>query len=430
VSFKYRILNQGPRDPYLYILARSPSAGPKGEQGWTPIKAPNGASGSQTISITINDKPDYRIIIGFHNEGRVAIDDVTITKKALVRIVPPRALAYNPEEIGFNTGATVWSPADQVARLYDRVTQTGAHWVRSTLFWDTMEPARGKINWTGSDMLFDTIRKRGLKYCCVIRSAPKWANGGYDTPLHNYAPTDADAFGMFCYQVAQRYLTRGVTITFEIGNEENMQFFNMPAVDPAAYTRCQLIPAAKGIRKAAQELGVAAPTVLVGGFSPVEPRYVPRSMTPLDFMRGIYANGGKGSFDSIAYHPYTYVAAPSATHWTYLELQRVVDLMKENGDAGKKIWATEVGYATGTGTGEISEDDAGTFTASTFGSWFSLPYAGPLIWYELVDGHSYDSSNRENTFGLLHSDGSPKPAYEYFLSKLRKQPPPPGRGAP
>ncbi|HWB14602.1 MAG TPA: hypothetical protein VG826_35585 [Pirellulales bacterium] len=48
----------------------------------------------------------------------------------------------------------------------------------------------------------------------------------------------------------------------------------------------------------------------------------------------------------------------SAGHWTYRELQRVVDLMGSHGDRGK-VWATEVGY---------------------------LPYAGPMLCYELVDG--------------------------------------------
>ncbi|HVX61026.1 MAG TPA: cellulase family glycosylhydrolase [Pirellulales bacterium] len=421
VRFKYRILDLGADDCYLYALVRSRSGGQKSVKGWTPIHAAQGAEGEKSFEVAIDEKTDYEVLIGFHNQGRLAIDEITIAKQRPAHIEPPAGARYDPQQIGFNTQATVWSPQSQVDRLYDKVRETGCGWVRATLFWDVLEPIQGQIDWSSGDRLFEAIRTRGLKYCCVIRSAPKWANGGHDCPLHNFASTDADAFESFCYQVARRYLNRGVTIAFEIGNEQNMQFFNMPKVDPAGYTRCQLIPASKGIRRAAREFDVAAPTILVGGFSPVEPKYIPHSMTPLDFMQAVYEHGGKGSFDTIAYHPYTYVAPPRPEHWTYQELRRVVELMESHGDRGKKVWATEVGYASGTGTGQVSEEQAARFTAETFDQWFALPYAGPLLWYELVDGRSYVSTDREQTFGLLHSgDWSEKPGYRFFLSKLRK----------
>lgn len=42
------------------------------------------------------------------------------------------------------------------------------------------------------------------------------------------------------------------------------------------------------------------------------------------------------------------------------------------------------------------------------------------MWYELVDNQSYDNNNRQNTFGLLHSDATwtAKPAYNVFRSKV------------
>src|SRR5579863_1416239 len=92
---------------------------------------------------------------------------------------------------------------------------------------------------------------------------------------------------------------------------------------------------------------------------------------------------------------------------------------QRHGDGGRKVWATEVGYATGSGTGQIAEEVSARYTAQTFDRWFALPYAGPLFWYELVDGHSYVTTDREQTFGLLHSgDWSEKPGYRFFLSKL------------
>jgi len=321
-----------------------------------------------------------------------------------------------------NTQEPYWSDRDTLTEMYDTVAASGVKWVRVTLFWDLMEPARGGYDFAQADMIFDVIKQEGLSCVCVIRSAPSWACGGADTGEHNYMPTDADAYGDICYQIAKRYMDSGVDIVYEIGNEENTQFFNMPAVDPAGYTKNMLIPGAAGIRRAASELGVAAPTVLVGGFAPVEPRYVPNSVTPLDFMTAIYANGGAGSFDGVAYHPYTYCAAPTADHWTFTELQSLYELMSQNGGGAQKIWATEAGWATGPdGTadadnGQVSEADQAAFTGQLFDLWFSLPYAGPLLWYELADNASNDT-DRENTFGLLRSDGTAKPAFAVFTAR-------------
>jgi hypothetical protein len=346
------------------------------------------------------------------NTGLSLADDVELTAN------PNRT--YSGEDLGFNTQDPYFQTHDSLDALYDQVAATGTTWVRATLFWDLMEPTRGTIDWTQADMIFDTIKAHGLKYNLVIRSAPSWAADGADTRDHNYAPTDNASYGQISYQIAKRYLNRGVTITFELGNEQNMKFFNMPAVDPAQYTHNMLIPGTTGIRRAARELRVPAPTVLVGGFAPVDPIYVPDSMKPIDFMTAIYANGGKGYFDSIAYHTYTYVSAPGDDQWTFQELERVIALMNSHGDTNRKIWATEVGWATGTGEGEISEANQAAWTAQEFDYWFSLPYAGPMIWYELVDNQSHDNANRENTFGLMYSTQpwTPKPAYDAFLSKV------------
>ncbi|WP_164545493.1 glycoside hydrolase 5 family protein [Paenibacillus albus] len=329
--------------------------------------------------------------------------------------------AIDPHELGFNTQEPYFAQEDELNRLYDQVRSTGTQWVRVTLFWDLMEQVKGSIDWTQADLILDTAAAKGLKVVLVIRSAPSWAADGADTSLHNYMPTDGEAYGLFCYEVTKRYLKSAVPLVFELGNEENMQFFNMPEVDAAKYTTTMLIPGSEGIRRAAKELGAVRPLVLVGGFAPVEPTYVPNSVRPLDFMKAIYDNGGRGYFDSIAYHPYTYESEPSSSHWTFSELASLVDLMNSYGDMQRKIWATEVGFATGSGEGEVSEEDQAEFTGAAVDVWYSLPYAGPMLWYELVDNTSDDDANRENRFGLLHSDANwtPKPAYDVLVEKIR-----------
>jgi hypothetical protein len=85
--------------------------------------------------------------------------------------------------------------------------------------------------------------------------------------------------------------------------------------------------------------------------------------------------------------------------------------MVANGDGAKKIWATEFGAPTNGPTGTFVSEDAQSRMVSTGLSLFrSYDWAGPLFWYSGRDVGT-STSTRENFFGLLRNDFSPKPAY-------------------
>ena len=83
--------------------------------------------------------------------------------------------------------------------------------------------------------------------------------------------------------------------------------------------------------------------------------------------------------------------------------------MDRHGDGRKKIWITEFGAPTGTGPNAVSEARSGKGLLQAREQLERWDWAGPLIYYELVDGGT-DPTDIEENFGVLRDDLSPKPA--------------------
>jgi hypothetical protein len=196
---------------------------------------------------------------------------------------------------------------------------------------------------------------------------------------------------------------------FEIWNEENTSAFWTPAPSPSAYAA--LLKAAYPAIKQADQ----AATVLTGGLAPAPTDGT--NFTPVDFLEGVYAAGGHGSFDAVGAHPYCWPAMPgSAQSWSawyqmYGTATSLRSLMVGHGDAAKKIWATEFGAPTNGPAGSyVSQATQALMVSTAYKLWSAYSWAGPLFTYQGRD-QGNDTSTRENFFGFMNHDGTPKPAY-------------------
>lgn len=92
--------------------------------------------------------------------------------------------------------------------------------------------------------------------------------------------------------------------------------------------------------------------------------------------------------------------------------------MTANGDGDKKIWATEFGAPTNGPSGSsVSEADQSRMLAKGYTLFGTYTWAGPLFWYSHRDlGATTDT--RENFFGLLRNDFSPKPSYSAYRTAV------------
>ena len=104
------------------------------------------------------------------------------------------------------------------------------------------------------------------------------------------------------------------------------------------------------------------------------------------FLSDLYANGAGGSFDAVGVHtdtacllasPDVYYREPDGRvgRFSFTGYREVHDVMAANGDAGKGIWMTEIGWNTGSRKPRSCRDGA---VAGTRAEGVDDAHAGPL----------------------------------------------------
>ena len=326
---------------------------------------------------------------------------------------PRRANAAGGDRVGFAPGSMIlWGSDADLARDLDAMVATGATWLRVDFDWPSIEPNQGQFNWSHTDRVVNAAQQRGMRILALPTYTPAWARPagtGDKTP-----PTDPATFANFVQAAVARYAPRGVK-SWEIWNEPNISMFWAPRPDAAAYTRL-LIGAAAAVHGTDPTA-----TVLSGGLSPATDSSSGSSIAPTTFISRIYDAGAKGSFDAVAIHPYSYPALPTQSgtdSWnTFLRMSLIHDLMVAKGDGAKLIWSTEVGAPTGTGSGAVSEDQQAAIASDAIRAIAQRPWAGPLFWYAMRDAGT-DPADREQNFGLIRNDFTPKKSLATFTATV------------
>lgn len=162
----------------------------------------------------------------------------------------------------------------------------------------------------------------------------------------------------------------------------------------------------------------ATATVLVGGLD-----YTSPDMTPEAFVNRMYEeviNDGvwgshtraqvKAAFDGLAIHPYafrsTFEARESAIKTDVLEARRT---LRENGDAGKSLWITEMGWAVAASNLSreqiVSPAEQARLLRTTFEWLAAQSDVRYVVWYLYRDtgGPLWQDSS-----GLFDSSGNPR----------------------
>lgn len=317
------------------------------------------------------------------------------------------------DSIGIAPGSGLaWESAADMGRDLDAIRAAGASWVRLDVDWSSIEMTRGTQNWSRIDRAVDAAGARNLKVLGIATYAPHWAQDA-SMPADNThgRPADAEVFATFAAQAAQHF--NGRIGAWEIWNEPNLSSFFAPKVDPAFYTE-MLRASYKAVRAAVPDA-----IVLNGGLAPAADSADGAFMSPLTFIRAMYANGGKDSTDALALHPYSYpelLSAQRADVWApHVWVRAVHDLMESNGDNDKKIWFTEFGAPSATVSWDgrqvaIDEQKQGEIIADGLAAAHALPYVGMVFLYNARDSKT-GSNDIEDNFGLLRSDFTQKPAY-------------------
>lgn len=320
-------------------------------------------------------------------------------------------MAVAGSKTGFSPGAGIlWESEEDQIRDLDAVVATHAKHIRLDFPWPSIEPNQGDWNWAPFDSIVSLCTTRGLTVLGVAGYSPNWAEQAVSPGV---PPVDPAAFGTFMGAIAARYGPMGVK-NWEIWNEPNLSGAWGANPDAAAYT--VLLQSGWNAVKAAYPIA----KVITGGLAPATDGV--SQISPVTFLEGIYAAGGKNYFTHFAVHPYSYPAYPrqeGTESWnTYQRIPLMRDVMVANGDETKQIWLTEFGVPTGTATGAVSESVQALMVPAGLNGHKGWRYVKRLYWYSIRDSGT-DLADRESNFGLLRNDFSEKPGYAAFKANIK-----------
>jgi hypothetical protein len=323
------------------------------------------------------------------------------------------AVVTDGRNFGFSYyGSILANSKAQTNADFDREKAIGGTWVRLAFNWSTLEMhGKGQYNWGPADNLVAAANAHGFNVDAVVSYAPGWARPAGSNDIA--PPTKASDYGDFMAAAAKRYAPLGVH-TWEIWNEPNLFAMWSPKPNVAKYTAL--------LKAAYPRIHAADPnaTVLTGGMSPAYDAPDGSQVLPLTWVKGIYANGGKGYFDAVGHHPSTYpYSSTQVADWSAFQQSKdIYNYMVSQGDGTKKIWATEIGFPTGTDPRAVSETAQGNLFAQSLEAWTAFSFHGPMFIYSVRD-EGTDISDHYQNFGVMHYDGTPKAGLTRIIQALR-----------
>jgi hypothetical protein len=302
-------------------------------------------------------------------------------------------------------------PDGDMDRELDVARDAGSNVVKVDVAWASLE-ARGKGQISEFyalkiDRFFAAAAARGMKVVatlwaspCWASSAPEWLKRGcpdeWNAETARYPPANPADYGDIARWMTSRYGTRIAAL--EIWNEPNLRndfYWKAPdgAVAYAALARAAY-PAAK--------VGNPNVPVIVGAL--VRP--------DIAFMRALYSNGIRGSYDGVSIHPY-------GVELTAKKLNAFNRVRVTAGDR-TAMWITEWGAPTGTDTfWSVSDRDQARAITRGAATIDRLTYIRGATLYNLRDTGT-DQTNNEQNFGVVRYDFSPKPGYGALRAALRR----------
>jgi len=243
---------------------------------------------------------------------------------------------------------------------FQRLERGGARSVRIPVDWGSVQLGRdGSFDWSGIDSQVEAASRVGINVLPFLYGAPTWAvqsvwvPGSQDSvkaPAHLPVSGAARAsWASFVGAAVTRYGPNGTfwaenpTVpkrpirTWQIWNEENFKYF-VAKPNPAEFGT--LVKISNAALKSADP---GAQLVLGGMFAQPKKTKPRQSYFASEFLEQMYKKtpGIKAEFAGIALHPYA-----SSYQRLTPEIEEVRTVLKQNHDANKGLWITELGWSS------------------------------------------------------------------------------------
>jgi hypothetical protein len=235
------------------------------------------------------------------------------------------------------------SGAERQAVL-DQVEATGVGMIRQKFEWSRIEVAPGVYDFGFYDQYVADVTRRGFDVLPLLFEPPPWrsARPAVGAARGTYPPRSNAEFAAFAAMLVRRYGPGGTfwsehpglparpLRSWQVWNEPHIRAYWPTGQDPAEYVAMlrEVGAAIKSVDPGAEVVAAGLSETNVG--------------VPVDeYLRGMYAAGARGTFDTAAVHPYA-----SSADITYDIMARARRIMNRSGDTGAKLWVTELGWAT------------------------------------------------------------------------------------
>jgi hypothetical protein len=314
----------------------------------------------------------------------------------------------------------------------------GFKWIRQEFPWEDIEiegkgvfrdrrDGRDISSWEKYDHIVELAEEYGIEIIARLDNPPAWSRAA-GTEAGTLAPPDAyNDYGDFVYAVVSRY--KGRIKYYQIWNEPNIYpEWGEGPVDPEAYTELLKVGYAR-----AKEADPEA-VILSAGLAPTT-EVTPENLADLVFLQRMYDAGASDYFDIVSVQGYGLWNGPTdrRAHPDRANFSRVLlirELMVQNGDAQKPIWASEVGWNAlprdfegFPSYGRVSEELQAEYSAQAYQrAQLEWPWMGVMNYWFFKRASDHEMDQAFYYFRMMEPDFSPHPVYEALKGQATSPP--------
>lgn len=291
------------------------------------------------------------------NTGAVAVVEVapapTAAPAAPAAAAPSTGGARYPAAPGsFGYGIQI-DPWGNRAAAVSAIKGMGFNWVKVQIPWKSFEGAPGQRSY--ADDVIGDLAGAGLNVLASIVKAPDWARPANTDRSVEGPPADLQTYADYVGAFAAHH--RGRVKAIEVWNEQNLWYeWGGEPLDPGRYVD-MLCRAYRAIKAADPSIAVIA-----GALTPTGVNDGRIAIDDVAYLQRMYAAGARNCLDGVGAHPSGYNNPPDAkmgysnpaepsfkNHPSFFfreTMERYRAVMVANGDAGKRVWPTEFGWAS------------------------------------------------------------------------------------
>ena len=349
--------------------------------------------------------------------------------------VAPTAATPSPSSSGssFDYGIQVHFFHLDAGYVSQLVNNMHFNWIKHQIEWKEFEPSKGQYLWEPIDRIVEVAHGAGLNTLLSVVKAPDWARGGRSE--EDGPPVDYDDGGDFMAAMAQRYC--GKVQAYEIWNEQNLrrEWNTGRALSAEEYVDL--------LHVAYDRIKAVCPSAIVVSGGPTPVGYTsPTAIDDFEYLRQMYQAGLRDYCDAVGVHPSGFNNPPD---WRYPPpyseaedstgfrgdrqfyflntIEGYHSIMSEFGDADRKLWATEFGWASIKNLSERpnegyeyatdnTELEQAEYLVTALQIARNKGYMGVMFVWNLNFAPARGADDEQAAFGILREDWSERPAYQ------------------